>query len=82
MNTKLVGAMGEAAAAEYLRRKNYKIVAMNRTRYGEIDIIAADRKHLLFVEVKLRRNKRFAEAREHGQKKADKNHKHCRDLAI
>lgn len=66
MNTKLAGAMGEAAAAEYLRRKNYKIVAMNyRTRYGEIDIIAADRKNLLFVEVKLRRSKRFAEAREH-----------------
>lgn len=65
MNTKLAGAAGEAAAAEYLRRKNYKILAMNyRTRYGEIDIIAADGKNLLFVEVKLRRSKRFAEARE------------------
>lgn len=60
-----MGAWGEAAAAEYLRRKHYKIVAVNfRCRVGEIDLIAADRKYLAFVEVKLRKDSEFAEARE------------------
>ena len=63
VNTKLLGAFGEAAAAEFLRKKKYKVVGMNyRTRYGEIDIIATQKKILAFVEVKLRRNRRFAEA--------------------
>lgn len=52
-------------AADYLRRKHYKIVATNyRCRVGEIDIIAANREYLAFVEVKLRKNADFAEARE------------------
>lgn len=61
----LLGAWGEAAAAEYLRRKHYKIVAVNfRCRVGEIDLIAENRKNLVFVEVKTRKNADFAEARE------------------
>ncbi len=52
-------------AAEYLRRKRYTIVAANfRTRMGEIDLIAADKRYLAFVEVKLRKNADFAMARE------------------
>ena len=52
-------------AADYLRRKHYKIIATNyRCRVGEIDIIAATREYLAFVEVKLRKNADFAEARE------------------
>jgi len=65
MNTKLLGSFGEAQTAEYLRRKGCTILAMNyRTRFGEIDIIAADRRYIRFVEVKLRKNARFAQARE------------------
>lgn len=61
----LLGAWGEALAADYLRRKHYKIIATNyRCRVGEIDIIAANREYLAFVEVKLRKNADFAEARE------------------
>ncbi len=61
----LLGAWGEAAAAEYLRRKRYKIVAVNyRCRVGEIDLIAANRSYLVFVEVKLRKDAAFAQARE------------------
>lgn len=61
----LAGAWGEALAAEYLRRKRYTIVATNfRTRMGEIDLIAANRHFLVFVEVKLRKNADFAMARE------------------
>ena len=56
MNTKLAGAMGEAYTAEYFRKKKYEVIAMNyRTKFGEIDLIAADKKRLVFVEVKLRK---------------------------
>lgn len=61
----LLGAWGESVAAEYLRRKHYKIVAANyRCRLGEIDLIAANREYLAFVEVKLRKNADYAQARE------------------
>ncbi len=61
----LLGRFGEVVAADYLRKKGCRILGMNyRTRLGEIDIIAADRKYILFVEVKLRKNAAFAEARE------------------
>ena len=61
----LLGAWGEALAADYLRRKHYRIIATNyRCRVGEIDIIASNRGYLAFVEVKLRKNADFAEARE------------------
>ncbi len=65
MNAKLLGSYGEALCAEYLRKKGYRILAMNyRTRLGEIDLIAADRRYVAFVEVKLRKSSAFAEARE------------------
>lgn len=49
------GAAGETLAARYLRKKRYTLLAANyRTRFGEIDIIAADKKYIAFVEVKLR----------------------------
>ena len=62
----LNGAWGEAYAAEYLRKKHYNIVAAGyRCRFGEIDIIASNRKYLVFVEVKLRKNAAFAGAAEY-----------------
>ena len=36
-----------------------------RSRFGEIDLIAKNRKYLVFVEVKLRRSDSFAQAREY-----------------
>ena len=63
--TMLLGRYGEALAAEYLRKKGCRILAMNyRTRLGELDVIAADRRYVIFAEVKLRKNAAFAEARE------------------
>lgn len=63
--SKLTGAWGEAVAAEYLRKKNYKILASGfHSRFGEIDLIARNRRYLVFVEVKQRRSDRFAQARE------------------
>ena len=70
----LLGAWGEATAAEYLRKKRYEIVAAGyRCRYGEIDLIVKDRKYLVFVEVKLRKSDDFARAMEHvDRRKQDK----------
>lgn len=62
----LVGAWGEALAAQYLQKKRFKIIATNfRTRFGEIDLIAANRRYLVFVEVKLRKSDAFAKAFEY-----------------
>jgi len=62
----LLGPWGEAAAAEYLRKKRYRIIATNyRTRFGEIDLIAVTRREIVFVEVKLRKSDRYVQAREY-----------------
>ena len=59
------GAWGESVALQYMKQKRYKPVAANyRCRYGEIDLIVCDRKYLVFVEVKLRKSAKFAEAKE------------------
>lgn len=61
----ITGAWGEALAATYLQKKKYKVLATGyRSRYGEIDLIVSNRKYLVFVEVKLRKNNTFAEAKE------------------
>lgn len=50
-----LGAQGEQAAAEHLERAGYEIVERNfRTRLGELDLIAADSRHIVFCEVKTR----------------------------
>jgi putative endonuclease len=65
-NSKLTGAWGEALAAEYLRKKRYRIEAAGYfCRFGEIDLIASDKHYLVFVEVKLRKSANFAGAMEY-----------------
>lgn len=60
------GTWGEALVAEYLRSKNYKLVAHSyRCRFGEIDLIAWDKNVLCFVEVKTRTNTDMALPREY-----------------
>ena len=50
------GAIGEILAARFLRDKGYAIQSSNfRCRMGEVDIIASDKRYLVFVEVKTRR---------------------------
>lgn len=66
VKSKISGSWGEALAAEYLRKNKYKILAVGyQCRFGEIDLIAQNRKNLIFVEVKLRKNADFASAREY-----------------
>ena len=53
--TKAIGDRGEKIAVRYLRLHGYTVKERNwRTGHMEIDIIAADWKHLAFVEVKTR----------------------------
>lgn len=60
-----LGEFGERKAKQYLRRRFYKIKATNfHSRFGEIDIIAENRKYLAFVEVKQRNSNSIAQPKE------------------
>jgi putative endonuclease len=49
------GRAGEEHAARYLRERGFTILERGfRTRDGEIDLVAADREEIVFVEVKTR----------------------------
>ena len=55
MNSVDTGKIGELETARFLRKKGYNIVAANfHSRFGEIDIIAENKKNICFVEVKSR----------------------------
>lgn len=61
MNTKLIGAMGEQAAARYLRQNGYEVLSGNfKTNTGEIDIVVLKEDVICFVEVKTRSNNIFS----------------------
>ena len=61
----LSGAWGEALAAEFLKKKRYKLIAQGfRCRFGEIDLIAQKQGVICFVEVKLRSNTEYGLPRE------------------
>lgn len=56
MSSRQLGADGEDLAVCFLKTNGYQIRERNfRTRVGEVDIIAVDRKVLVFVEVKARK---------------------------
>ena len=51
------GEKGESIAARYLKKNGYQILEQNyRNQLGEIDIIALEKKTLVFVEVKSRKS--------------------------
>jgi putative endonuclease len=51
------GQRGEQLAAAHFERLGYRVLARNhRTRYGELDLVVYDGEHLVFVEVKTRRD--------------------------
>ena len=55
-----LAARAESTAAEFLQKNGYRIIARNyRSRFGEIDIIASQRRTICFVEVKARSSARF-----------------------
>ncbi|MCX6745254.1 MAG: YraN family protein [Candidatus Parcubacteria bacterium] len=55
-----IGSFGQQLAADFLKQRNYQIVAQNYyTRLGEIDLIAIKDGQLIFVEVKTRLSEKF-----------------------
>ena len=57
---KELGKEGERQAALFLQKQGLVIVERNfRTRSGEIDLVARDKKELVFVEVKTRSGTTF-----------------------
>jgi len=74
MDARQRGKWGEDLALEYLKGKGFTAVSRGyRSRFGEIDMIVKNREFLVFVEVKLRKNASFAQAREYvGKTKQDK----------
>jgi putative endonuclease len=59
-NTTAIGSTAEDMAAEYLQSKGFRVIARNhRTRFAELDIIAASKDVVAFVEVKYRKHTGF-----------------------
>lgn len=58
-----IGRIGEKAAARYLKRHGFRILSKN-AHYGknELDLVAADKANILFVEVKTRTYETAADA--------------------
>ena len=58
--TGILGAWGEARAAEHLQQFGYDILERNfRAERGEIDIIARKNNTIVFVEVKTARSRKL-----------------------
>jgi putative endonuclease len=63
---KEIGAIGEKIAARYLRRNGYRILARNlHLGRNELDLVAKNKHHLTFVEVKTRSFATPEEAEQH-----------------
>lgn len=57
---KTLGKLGEDMAADFLRKRGYKILDQNNsTKWGELDLIVTKNNILIFVEVKLKTTEDF-----------------------
>ena len=57
---KRLGVKGEDIACSYLERQGFEVLERNvRFSFGELDIVARDNKHLIFIEVKTRSSDKF-----------------------
>lgn len=64
-SNKKTGNEGEDIAAEYLKRKGYRILERNLKLFcGEIDILAEQKRTIVLVEVKTVRGEGFGSAQE------------------
>lgn len=58
-----LGNAGERLAERALVERGWRVISRNaRTRYGEIDLVCADGRTLVFVEVKTRAARSFVSA--------------------
>ena len=62
MDRRRLGNYGEFIARQILEERGYLILHQKYyTRYGELDLIAKDENHLVFVEVKTRIGKAYGD---------------------
>jgi len=60
IENRITGKIAEEAAGLYLENLGYRVIMRNfSTRYGEIDLICADEKITVFVEVKAKKGLKF-----------------------
>jgi putative endonuclease len=60
MNNREKGKFGEEFARKFLAGKGIEIIKENYfTKFGEIDLIGIEKKTIIFIEVKFRKNKKF-----------------------
>ncbi|MFC1770280.1 YraN family protein [Candidatus Margulisiibacteriota bacterium] len=84
-NIQQKGRMGEEAAAKYLIKKGFQILARNfHSRYGEIDLIVQEKPdEIVFVEVKTYKRNSFIHPLESiTQKKIDRMEKTAESYLI
>lgn len=64
INKRAVGDQAETIAAEFLKQKNYQLVAQNfQCRFGEIDLIMrSPDNEIIFIEVRYRKNDNYGGA--------------------
>ena len=61
----VIGYLGEAIAKKYIQNKGYKVIEQNyKTKYAEIDLIARDKRTLVFIEVRTKVGERFGSPEE------------------
>ena len=59
---RLVGRIGEDVAAEFVTARGWRVLDRNwRNRYGELDLIAAQGRVLVVVEVKTRASRTYTD---------------------
>ena len=60
-----IGKAAESLACEFLQQHGLKLVTRNyQSRYGELDLIMQDHNHVVFVEVRFRRNNHYGSGAE------------------
>ena len=81
-NIKL-GKYGEEKAEEFLKKNGYRIIEKNfRTKFGEIDIIAKNKKHIVFIEVKTRSSLDFGYPEESVSRRKFNRIKKCAEIYL
>jgi putative endonuclease len=65
MNKQETGKIGEKLAVGFLKKRKFRVVATNyRCRTGEIDIIAENKKSLIFIEVRTKTSSEYGSPEE------------------
>ena len=55
-----IGKVAESLACDFLQTHGLKLISRNyRAPYGELDLIMQDHDHMVFVEVRFRRNPHY-----------------------